>query len=895
MATRGAEQPNQPDPTAEQTEISGQLATLEGTSPYADSLPDVARLSRKTILRHVAGFAGRLLRIGETAKLRELSRMADLVESLEPYYADMTDAELAGQTDSFKKRFSEGESLDALLPEAFATVREASKRTTGHKAYHVQIMGAKAMHDGKIAEMGTGEGKTETAHLPAYLNAIAGQVHIATTNEHLAERDSGIADKVLGFLNVKVGCIKENMTPEERREQYAADVLYGTPSELGFDHMRDNMLYEGDELQGEPLFAIVDEADSILLDEAQTPLIISGPAQQYPKTYYAYSASFAQKMRPGTHYEVDHKDRTISMTGEGIAFVEDQLGAENLYSEESAHWVRLMNNALWVKEHFEEGRDFIVQNGEVLIIDEHTGRIMPGRKYNEGKHQAIEAEADVEITTEDQTLASVTVQSYFRRYKKLAGMTGTAVTEAVEFWDVYHLDTIPIPPNKPSQRIDHPARILLRRAEMLNALVEDCATRHEAGQPILIGTLSVEKSEQLAALLLQHGIAANVLNAKYHGQEARIIAEAGRKGAVTVATNMAGRGTDIKLGGDAVAEAERALREAGLHPEENPEEYAAAWPRAFAKAAAQVAAEHDEVVRAGGLYVVGTEHHESRRIDNQLRGRGGRQGDPSETRIYDSLDGTLLRRFPAATKKILSLVNGPIESTAVTNAIASAQSQLEAQSYELRKNIVKYDGVVTAQREVLNAERRRVLHKEADTRKQVRTSIDDTVRDYVELATATGLDGTDWKLEDLWRKLQAVYPVSISVADVVAEAGGRAHVDRDMLIRELSSDMHIAYDKIEKATAAEELRENERRAILVAIDRRWREQLSELEELRSGIHWRSLAGNNPLVAYQREGARLFEGLRSGIKQDTVATLFSHYAKSQQQVPQRTRQQYDRAA
>src|SRR5690348_12337405 len=588
----------------------------------------------------------KVLRAGEGKIVRRLSMIADHIDTLEEDYVGLTDAELRGLTDVFRERYGDGETLDDLLPEAFAVVREAARRTLGQFHYKVQLMGGAAMHLGNIAEMKTGEGKTLVSTLPAYLNALAGEgVHVVTTNDYLAGRDADWMGRVHRFLGLTVGKILNELPPEKRRAAYACDITYGTNNEFGFDYLRDNMAWSLDDLvQREHNYAIVDEVDSILIDEARTPLIISGPAEENQRWYLEF-ARLSPRMKKDVHYEVEEGKRTVAVTEEGVAFVEDQLGIDNLYEAANTPLVGYLNNSLKAKELYKRDRDYIVNNGEILIVDEFTGRVLHGRRYNEGMHQAIEAKEGVQIQQENQTLATITLQNYFRLYTKLSGMTGTAQTEAAELHQIYKLGVVPIPTNRPMIREDVTDLIYKNEDVKFAAVVDDIAERHGKGQPVLVGTASVAKSEVLSNLLVRRGIPHEVLNAKQHEREAAIVAMAGRKGAVTVATNMAGRGTDIMLGGNPEFMAVATLKQQGLDPEETPEEYEAAWDEALAKAEAAVQTEHDEVSGLGGLYVLGTERHESRRIDNQLRGRSGRQGDPGESRFYLSLQDDLMRLF----------------------------------------------------------------------------------------------------------------------------------------------------------------------------------------------------------------------------------------------------------
>uniref|UniRef100_UPI00404A41C2 preprotein translocase subunit SecA n=1 Tax=Candidatus Nanopelagicus sp. TaxID=2518620 RepID=UPI00404A41C2 len=657
------------------------------------------------------GLVDKILRAGEGKAVKQLAKIAQEVNAFENQITSLDDDALRGKTSAFKLRYENGESLDSLLPEAFAVVREAAKRTLGQRHYDVQVMGGAALHRGNIAEMKTGEGKTLVSTLPAYLNALTGKgVHIVTVNDYLAERDSEWMGRVHRFLGLKVGVILASMSPAERREAYAADITYGTNNEFGFDYLRDNMAWSlVDCVQRGHNFAIVDEVDSILIDEARTPLIISGPADK-PTKWYVEFANLVARLNLGQHYEIDIKKRTVGILEEGVSRVEEALGIENLYEAVNTPMIGYLNNAIRAKELFKRDKDYVVMNGELLIVDEHTGRMLSGRRYSEGLHQALEAKERIEIQNENQTLATITLQNYFRLYEKLSGMTGTAMTEASEFMQIYKLGVIPIPTNKNMQRIDQSDLIYKSEAGKFIAVANDIVERHKKGQPVLVGTVSVEKSEELSAILKKRGIPHEVLNAKQHEREAAIIARAGTVGAVTVATNMAGRGTDIMLGGNPEFMADFELQRNGLNPVDSPQEYEKAWPVEIEKQRAAVTKEHESVVSLGGLYVLGTERHESRRIDNQLRGRSGRQGDPGESRFYLSLQDELMRRFNSGLVERFLGAAGmpeetPLESKIVSNAIKSAQTQVESLNFEMRKNVLKYDDVMNKQREVVYSER----------------------------------------------------------------------------------------------------------------------------------------------------------------------------------------------
>ena len=821
----------------------------------------------------------KILRAGEGKIVRQLKGLADHIDTLEPDFVDLTDAELRAKTDEFKERIGAGETVDDLLPEAFATVRESAKRVLGQRHFPVQLMGGAALHRGNVAEMRTGEGKTLVATLPSYLNALTGEgVHIVTVNDYLARYHAEWMGRVHRFLGLEVGVILSQMRPDERRQAYHADITYGTNNEFGFDYLRDNMAWSHEELvQRGHAYAIVDEVDSILIDEARTPLIISGPAEHSFRWYQEF-ARIVPRMTRDVHYEVEEGKRTVAVTEDGVAFVEDQLGIDNLYEAVNTPLVGYLNNALKAKELYKRDRDYIVTNGEVLIVDEFTGRVLHGRRYNEGMHQAIEAKENVAIKEENQTLATITLQNYFRLYEKLSGMTGTAQTEANELAQTYKLGVVPIPTNRPMVRIDQPDVIYKTEEAKFAAVVDDIAARHAKGQPVLVGTASVATSEYLSGLLLRRGIPHEVLNAKQHDKEAAIVGQAGREGAVTVATNMAGRGTDIMLGGNPEFSADLELRERGLSPTETPEEYEAEWDAAVERAKRRVAAEHDRVIEAGGLYVLGTERHESRRIDNQLRGRSGRQGDPGESRFYLSLGDDLMKRFNAsAVEAIMNRLSipedQPIESKMVSRAIRSAQTQVEQQNFEIRKNILKYDEVMNLQREVIYTERRRVLDG-ADLGEQVFHMLDDVVTAYVEGATAEGYP-EDWDLDKLWSALKMLYPISLTVDEVISEAGGdRSGLSAELLLEEIKADVHAAYEHREKELGSEAMRELERRVVLLVLDRKWREHLYEMDYLQEGIGLRAMAQRDPLVEYKREGFEMFNAMLDAIKEESVGHLFN---------------------
>ncbi|MFH8731273.1 preprotein translocase subunit SecA [Streptomyces sp. NPDC017964] len=836
------------------------------------------------------------MRAGEGRILHKLQRIADQVNSVEEDFLALTDAELQALTAEFRQRLTDGESLDDLMPEAFAAIREAARRTLGMRHFDVQLMGGAALHLGNIAEMQTGEGKTLAATLPVYLNALAGKgVHLVTVNDYLAERDAAWMGRAYRFMGLTVGVVRTDMDPADRRVAYACDITYGTNTEFGFDYLRDNMAWSKDELvQRGHHFAIVDEADSILIDEARTPLIISGPADQ-PTHWYGVFAGLVRNMkgvpvqdehfttqadkdrlaelRATYDYEYDLKKQTVAILDRGVSYLEDQLGIENFYEAAHTPLIGHLNNALKAKEHFRNDKDYVVIDGEVLIVDEHTGRILAGRRYNEGLHQAIEAKEGVDIKDENQTLATITLQNFFRLYTKLGGMTGTAMTEAAEFHQIYKLHVVPIPTNRPMIRRDDADLIYRTASAKFDAIVEDIAEKHAAGQPVLVGTTSVEKSELLSEQLRRRGIRHEVLNAKNHRREAQIVAQAGRKGAVTVATNMAGRGTDIMLGGNPEAMTAAALEERGPAEDDDPDRRHAVEERVTASAAA----EHDEVKELGGLYVLGTERHESRRIDNQLRGRSGRQGDPGASRFYLSLEDDLMRLFRAqAVDRVMAMANlpesVPIENKMVTRAIASAQSQVEQQHFETRKEVLKFDEVLNRQRTLIYRERRRVLEGE-DMRAQVLRFMDDTVGAYITNETAEGYP-EEWDLDVLWAAFHELYPCGITADELDEAAGGRAELTAGLLVDAVTEDIHARYEERESELGADALRDLERLVVLAVLDRKWREHLYEMDYLRDGIGLRYTLGREPIFEYEREGFDLFTAMMDAIKEESVGYVFN---------------------
>ena len=827
----------------------------------------------------MASIIDRLLRAGEGKILAKLRAIVIQVNGLEESFVALSDEDLLHETASLRERYVAGETLDDLLPEAFAAVREASRRTLGMRHFDVQLMGGAALHLGNIAEMKTGEGKTLVATLPAYLNAIAGRgVHVVTTNDYLAEYQGELMGRVFRTLGMSTGIILSGQSPEVRRQQYLCDITYGTNNEYGFDYLRDNMAQSAAEIvQREHFFAIVDEVDSILIDEARTPLIISGPSAGEANRWFGEFAKIAEKLQPVIDYEVDEKKRTVGILEPGITKVEDYLGISNLYEEANTPLISFLNNSLKAKALFKRDKDYVVMKGEVLIVDEHTGRILEGRRYNEGMHQAIEAKEGVAIKAENQTLATVTLQNYFRLYKTLSGMTGTAATEAAEFMSTYKLGVVPIPTNRPMVRIDQSDLIYKNEAVKFAMVVEDIAARHATGQPVLVGTTSVEKSEYLSKLLAKRGVRHEVLNAKNHAREASIVAQAGRLGAVTVATNMAGRGTDIMLGGNSEYLTFEALAKKGFDSVEKPEEYEAAWSDAYEKVKEQVAEEATKVVAVGGLYVLGTERHESRRIDNQLRGRSGRQGDPGESRFYLSLTDDLMRLFNSgAAAALMNRSNIPddmaIESGVVSKAIASAQSQVEARNAETRKNVLKYDDVLNRQREAIYSDRKLILSGD-DLTGRVDTFLEDVITNIVDSQIVENA-GTDWDLETLWADVKTIYPIGITVEEVLAEAGTRSRLTKAWLAREILADARIAYAKRSETVGEAAMHELERRVVLSVVDRKWRDHLYEMDYLKEGIGLRAMAQRDPLVEYQREGFNMFTQMMGAIKEEAIGFLFN---------------------
>ena len=824
------------------------------------------------------------LRMGEGHQLKKLENVAKAVNALEDEISALSDEDLKAQTPKFKQEIENGKSLDEIMPEAFATVREVSKRTLGQRHFDVQLMGGAALHWGNIAEMKTGEGKTLVATLPTYLNALEGKgVHVVTVNDYLASYQSELMGRIYRFLGMNVGCIITEQKPPERRKQYNADITYGTNNEFGFDYLRDNMAWEkADLVQRGHHYAIVDEVDSILIDEARTPLIISGPAEGDVTRWYRQFAKLVLKLTRDEDYDVDEKKKVVGILDPGITKVEDFLGIDNLYEPANTALIGYLNNAIKAKELFLRDKDYVVTQGEVLIVDEHTGRILPGRRYNEGLHQAIEAKEGVEVKAENQTFATITLQNYFRMYDKLAGMTGTAETEAAEFMNTYKLGVLPIKTNKPMIRKDQDDLIYRTKKEKLAAIVKDVAKRHAKGQPVLLGTASVESSEVVSTLLDVAKIPHQVLNAKQHEKEAAVVAVAGRKGAVTVATNMAGRGTDIMLGGNVEFLADAKLKSEGYSPEDTPEEYEKRWPGTLNEIKAQVKDEHEEVKELGGLYVLGTERHESRRIDNQLRGRSGRQGDPGESRFYLSLEDDLMRLFNTqlvAQVMAKGMEEGqPIEAKSVTKGVRTAQKAVESRNYEIRKNVLKYDDVMNKQRTVIYSERQAVLKGE-DIHKDILRFISDTVESYIKGANKGSEKPKDWDWEGLFKALNTVIPTKVDEDEVRKIVGGLKGAKAVEAVRDLIvEDARQQYGEMEETIGETGLRDLERRVVLARVvlavlDRKWREHLYEMDYLKDGIGLRGMGQRDPLVEYQREGYQMYNSMIEAIKEETVQLLF----------------------
>jgi len=842
----------------------------------------------------------KILTAGEGKKLKMLEAVVPVVNSLEDETRALTDDSLRARTAEFKSQLdaTEGDArtivLDELMPEAFAAVREAARRVIGQRHFDVQLMGGAALHYGWIAEMKTGEGKTLTATLAVYLNALLGEgVHVVTVNDYLAKRDSEWMGRIYRSLGLEVGLIQSNMAPEQRLPAYAADVTYGTNNEFGFDYLRDNMVSELESLvQRGYHYGIVDEVDSILIDEARTPLIISGAAQESTRLYQHF-ARIAPRLQRDVHYEVDEKKRTIAISEEGVSRVEELLGVDNLYDHVNVDMVHQLEVSLKAKELYKKDVEYVVQEGEVKIVDEFTGRLLAGRRYSEGLHQAIEAKENVRVKDENQTLATITLQNYFRRIDKLAGMTGTARTEASEFGHIYKLDVAEVLTNKPMIRADEQDLIYKTADAKWNAVADDIAGRVDKGQPVLVGTVSIEKSEHLSNVLRKRGVPHTVLNAKQHEKEAGIVAQAGRTGAVTVATNMAGRGVDIVLGGNAEGMARSEMTAAGWdndaylldqYPAEERRAYEDEFAPLLERFTKQCAAERDEVVEAGGLYVFGTERHESRRIDNQLRGRSGRQGDPGESRFYLSLEDDLMRLF--ASDRIAGLMSRmkipddiPIEAKLVSKAIERAQTQVESMNFEIRKNVLKYDEVMDKQRQIIYGERHQILEGQ-DFRDQAIEIVTDVLASAVGQIVDAEAFPEEWDWDQLFVHMREFYPTTLKPDDF-----DKSSVAYEEVVDAFVKDGLDVYEAREQTLGVEQARAIERAVLLAVIDNRWREHLYEMDYLQEGIGLRAMGQRDPLVEYQREGFDMFLRMQDVIKEDFARYMF-HVEAVQEQEPRR---------
>ncbi|HUL29680.1 MAG TPA: preprotein translocase subunit SecA [Thermodesulfobacteriota bacterium] len=807
---------------------------------------------------------------------RELKRIRPFIEGInqmEPKISPLRDDQLLAKTSEFKERISQGQSLEEILPEAFAVVRETARRTLGERHYDVQLIGGIVLHEGKISEMATGEGKTLVSTLPAYLNALSGKgVHIVTVNDYLAKRDSEWMGVIHKFLGLSVGVIVHELNDRERKEAYGCDITYGTNNEFGFDYLRDNMKFTlEDYVQRDLNYAIVDEVDSILIDEARTPLIISGPAEESTDKYYKINR-IIPSLKQGQDYQLEEKSHAAFLTEEGVAHVEKLIHVENLYDPRNIETLHHVNQALRAHTLFKRDVDYMVKDGQVIIVDEFTGRLMPGRRWSDGLHQAVEAKENVRIENENQTLATITFQNYFRMYKKLAGMTGTADTEAAEFRKIYNLDVVVIPTNMPMRRTNYSDVIYKTTDEKFRAVVSEIKELNQSGHPVLVGTISIEKSERLSQLLKKQGVPHNVLNAKHHEREAEIIAQAGRLGAVTISTNMAGRGTDILLGGNPKF---LARTMAGEAPTEE------AMKAAYEKASAIVQKEKEQVIALGGLHVLGTERHEARRIDNQLRGRSGRQGDPGSSRFYLSLEDDLLRIF--GSERISKVMDRfgieedqPIEHGLVTKAIENAQRKVEAHNFEIRKHLLEYDNVMNKQREVIYSQRRDVLGSE-DLKETVMEMIEELSEGVIDFYTDEKEHPEDWDLKALQDAVSQQFAFKWSPPSV--EGNG---IRRDQLTEMIIESAKDAYQKREEELGAPMVRYLEKVIMLQSIDYYWKDHLLAIDQLKEGIGLRGYAQKDPLIEYQKEAYQMFLEMLDRIRKDTVEKLFAVQIAREQQ-------------
>ena len=850
------------------------------------------------------GLLKKLFGTSSEKELRAIKPIVDKIEALDGEYSKLTDEQLKAKTPEFKQRIANGESLDDILPEAFAACREAAWRVLGMKPYRVQLIGGIILHQGRIAEMKTGEGKTLVATLPAYLNALAGEgVHIVTVNDYLAKRDSEWMGKVYRFLGLTVGLVIHDIQPKDRKASYAADITYGTNNEFGFDYLRDNMaIYATEMVQRGHAFAIVDEVDSILIDEARTPLIISGQGDKSTQLYTVVDA-FVAKLKGqrvasvdtkeeedpdlDADYVVDEKARTVTLTARGIAKAEQQFQVANLADPENTTLSHHINQAIRARGLMRRDIDYVVKDGEVIIVDEFTGRLMYGRRYSEGLHQAIEAKEGVTVARESKTLATITFQNYFRLYGKLSGMTGTAMTEEEEFGTIYSLDIVEIPTNKPVQRVDHPDVVYKTEAGKFRAIVNQIEECHKKGQPVLVGTISIEKSEELSAMLKKRGIRHNVLNAKFHEKEAEIVAQAGKLGAVTVATNMAGRGTVIMLGGNAEYLAKAELRKAGLSDEliaestgyaDTDNEEILNARKMFAEAEAkykdEIKAEADQVRAAGGLFILGTERHESRRIDNQLRGRAGRQGDPGESRFYLSLEDDIMRLF--GSERVMGMMeklgvdeDTPIDAKILSNAIENAQKQVESRNFQTRKTVLEYDDVMNTQRKVIYEQRRKVLDGE-NLKESVQTMLSTVISTEVQahMGELKHMDAENWR--EVCAQFRGLFlrPDEFKFTDEeLQQYDAQALTD---LLQERASDI---YARKEAELGEPLMRELERVMMLRVVDEYWMDNIDAMQELRQGIGLRAYGQNDPVVAYKKEGYEMFESMIAAIQAETIRRIF----------------------
>jgi preprotein translocase subunit SecA len=822
-------------------------------------------------------------------ELKKIQPVVETINSLESRISALSDADLQARTPDFKQRVENGASLDDILPEAFAVAREAGKRVLNMRHFDVQLIGGYALHKGKIAEMKTGEGKTLVATLPGYLNALEGKgVHVVTVNDYLARRDAEWMGRLYKFLGLSVGVIRHGLNDAERHESYFSDITYGTNNEFGFDYLRDNMKFDvASCVQREHRFAIVDEVDSILIDEARTPLIISGPSDESTDKYYRID-KIVPKLRRDIDYQVDEKHRTVTLTEDGVARSEDLLSVDNLYDPSNMEILHHVNQGLRAHTLYKRDGEYVVKDGEVIIVDEFTGRLMPGRRWSDGLHQAVEAKEGLKIQQENQTLATITFQNYFRMYKKLAGMTGTAETEAEEFGKIYRLDVLPIPTNRALRRVENSDVIYRTEREKFEAVVKEIRQCHEKGQPVLVGTITIDRSEKLSGLLKRAGLKHVVLNAKYHEKEAEIVAQAGRKGAITIATNMAGRGTDILLGGNPEFLARDLLRRREIDPvQATPEQ----WRDAVAQVKPEIDKEHEEVVNAGGLHIIGTERHEARRIDNQLRGRSGRQGDPGSSRFYVSLEDDLMRIFAAdrisGLMQRLGMEEGvPIESKLVSRQIESAQKRVEGQNFGYRKHVLEYDDVMNKQREAVYGLRRQLLVGE-DQKEYLMGIVDEIISGLVQQYAGQETNPSEWDTEALARAVGQQFGFDMKTEGIDASTLGSKEIE-DALVQVA----HQKYDEKEVVISVPAMRFHERMIMLQIVDSHWKDHLLAMDHLKEGIGLRGYGQRDPLVEYKKESFTLFEDLMSRIEDDTIRFLFflQPVMDEKQQAEERERRQ-----